>query len=68
MEYVDNEGKKYVGDVVRMPDGRILSGKTYTSESKRLHKVEVKEVVSTVPPQIPVSSAPATKKKSKKAR
>ena len=65
MKYKDNEGNVYEGDVITTADGRILSGKTYTADSKRLHVVEE---TKTVPPQIPVSSKPVTKKKSKKAR
>ena len=36
MIYKDNNGNEYKGDVITLSDGRILSGKTYTKNSKRL--------------------------------
>ena len=38
-KYKDNAGNSYVGDVITLVDGRILSGSSYTRNSKRLHIV-----------------------------
>tara|TARA_B100000902_G_scaffold396117_1_gene456322 strand:- start:1421 stop:1633 length:213 start_codon:yes stop_codon:yes gene_type:complete len=64
MKYKDNEGNIYVGDVITLADGRILSGKTYTSDSKRLHVVEE---TRTVPSQPPTDYRPEIKKAKKKS-
>lgn len=64
MKYKDNEGNIYEGDVITLADGRILSGKTYTSDSKRLHIVEEPR---TVPTQPPMNYRPNIKKSKKKS-
>jgi len=38
-KYKDNAGNEYIGDVITLVDGRILSGSSYTRNSKRLHIV-----------------------------
>ena len=38
-KYRDNAGNEYIGDVITLVDGRILSGSSYTRNSKRLHIV-----------------------------
>jgi hypothetical protein len=38
-KYKDNNGNPYVGETITLLDGRILSGSSYTRNSKRLHIV-----------------------------
>jgi len=40
-KYQFRDGTPYDGPIITLPDGRILSGLTYTTESKRL--VEIKD-------------------------
>jgi len=34
--YKDSDGNPYVGETITLLDGRVLSGSTYTRNSKRL--------------------------------
>lgn len=40
MAYAFRDGTPYDGPVITLPDGRILSGKTFTANSQRLMEVE----------------------------
>lgn len=39
-KYQFRDGTPYDGPTIKTPDGRILSGATYTAESKRLVEIE----------------------------
>ena len=39
-KYQFRDGTPYDGPTIKTPDGRILSGLTYTAESKRLVEIE----------------------------
>ena len=39
-KYQFRDGTPYDGPTIKTPDGRILSGSTYTAESKRLVEIE----------------------------
>jgi hypothetical protein len=43
MAYQFRDGTPYEGPTINMPDGRVLSGATYTPESKRLIPVEIED-------------------------
>ena len=43
MKYQFRDGTPYEGPTIKMPDGRILSGATYTPESKRVIPVEIED-------------------------
>lgn len=38
--YHTRDGKVYQGPVVKLPDGRLMTGETFTSESIRVVEVE----------------------------
>ena len=40
MAYAFRDGTPYDGPVITLPDGRILSGETFTANSQRLMEVE----------------------------
>jgi len=40
MAYQFADGKVYNGPIIILPDGRIVSGATYTPDSKRLYEIE----------------------------
>jgi len=41
MPYQFNDGEVYDGPIITLPDGRVVSGATFTPESRRLYEVEV---------------------------
>ena len=43
MKYQFRDGTPYEGPTINMPDGRILSGATYTPESRRVIPVEIED-------------------------
>jgi len=43
MKYQFRDGTPYEGPTIKMPDGRILSGATYTPESRRVIPVEIED-------------------------
>lgn len=40
MAYQFADGEVYNGPIIILPDGRIVSGATYTPDSKRLYEIE----------------------------
>ena len=40
-KYKDSNGLEWTGKVMVLNDGRVLSGETYTRNSKRLHVMDV---------------------------
>jgi len=59
-KYKDNAGNEYIGDVITLVDGRILSGSSYTRNSKRLHiVVDAPEIT---PPKIVDRKKPSRKR------
>jgi len=59
-KYRDNAGNEYIGDVITLVDGRILSGSSYTRNSKRLHiVVDAPEIT---PPTIVDRKKPSRKR------
>ena len=64
-QYYSRDGKPYNGPVCILPDGRVVSGKTYTTESRRVHtRADLPAGVSIVQETKPV--APASKDKKTK--
>jgi len=41
MPYQFNDGEVYDGPTITLPDGRVVSGATFTPESRRVYEVEV---------------------------
>lgn len=62
-EYYYSDGKPYSGPVCTLPDGRIVSGKTYTTESRRVHTIETLPVKPVVETPKPAPKAAAKKEK-----
>ena len=40
MPYQFNDGEVYDGPTITLPDGRVVSGATFTPESRRLYEIE----------------------------
>lgn len=58
--YKDSDGNPYVGETITLLDGRILSGSSYTRNSKRLHiVVDAPEIT---PPTIVDRKKPSRKR------
>ncbi len=45
MPYQFNDGEIYDGPTITLPDGRVVSGATFTPESRRLYEVVPEPVV-----------------------
>lgn len=45
MAYQFNDGEVYDGPTITLPDGRVVSGATFTPESRRLYEVVSEPVV-----------------------
>ena len=45
MAYQFNDGEIYDGPTITLPDGRVVSGATFTPESRRLYEVVPEPVV-----------------------
>ena len=45
MPYQFNDGEVYDGPTITLPDGRVVSGATFTPESRRLYEVVSEPVV-----------------------
>ena len=45
MAYQFNDGEVYDGPIITLPDGRVVSGATFTPESRRLYEVVSEPVV-----------------------
>ena len=45
MAYQFNDGEVYDGPTITLPDGRVVSGATFTPESRRLYEVVPEPVV-----------------------
>ena len=45
MAYQFNDGEVYDGPIITLPDGRVVSGATFTPESGRLYEVVPEPVV-----------------------
>lgn len=57
MMYQKRDGKVYQGPVVKMPDGRLMTGETFTSHSERV--IEVAEL------EAPKKNYPAERRSTK---
>lgn len=66
MKYRKNNGEIYEGPVCVLPDGRIISGETYTRDSVRVHPIEVVKPPKVTEEQIVKAVKTTRKTKSKK--
>jgi hypothetical protein len=64
-EYFFADGTPYKGPTCDLPDGRVVSGKTYTTESRRVHTRDSlpENVVPTVINAVPSATRAGTRKK-----
>lgn len=64
-KYYFYDGTPYEGPTCRLPDGRIVTGKTYTTESRRVHLEENLPVLPRINAAPSAARAGAKRKKAK---